>query len=86
MIIPQNSEQLVQLFNSPWFLILLIWSMFWKGIALWTASQRKQKIWFVGLFIFNTFGILEIIYLLFIAKAIIEINLVSDEKKKPRKE
>ena len=86
MMIPQNPEQLVQLFNSPWFLILLIWSMFWKGIALWTASQRKQKIWFVGLFIFNTFGILEIIYLLFIAKAIIEINLVSDEKKKPRKE
>ena len=48
MIIPQNPEQLLQLFNSPWFLILLIWSMFWKGIALWTASQRKQKIWFVG--------------------------------------
>jgi len=86
MIIPQNPEQLLELFNSPWFLILLIWSMFWKGIALWTASQRKQKIWFVGLFIFNTFGILEIIYLLFIAKAIIEIKLVSDEKKKPRKE
>ena len=40
----------------------------------------------VGLFIFNTFGILEIIYLLFVAKAIIEIKLVSDEKKKPRKE
>lgn len=46
------------------FISLLIWSLFWKGLALWTAGSRKEKIWFIILFLVNTVGILEIIYLL----------------------
>lgn len=46
------------------FIPLLIWSLFWKGLALWTAGNRKEKIWFIILFLVNTIGILEIIYLL----------------------
>lgn len=86
MIIPQTPDELLQFLNSPWFLVLLVWSMFWKGLALWTASQRRQKIWFIVLFIFNSFGILEIVYLLFIAKALVEIKLVSEKKKPERKD
>ncbi len=43
--------------------ILLIWSAIWKGIALWKSGKRWQLTWFVFLFIFNTAGILPIIYL-----------------------
>jgi len=48
--------------------ILFIWSLFWKGLALWRASQLKQRNWFVVLLVLNTVGILEIIYLFRFAK------------------
>jgi len=87
MIFPQNVAQLDAMLQSPWFLAALIWSMVVKGLALWQASQRRQKIWFVALFVVNTFGILELIYLLFVAKAIIEIRWVREagKKQKPKK-
>lgn len=43
--------------------VLFIWSLFWKGIALWRSSQFKQKNWFVVMLVLNTIGILEIVYL-----------------------
>ncbi len=46
----------------------MIWVLFWKGFALWTAAKRDNKKWFVALIIINTVGILEIIYLFFYAK------------------
>lgn len=45
-------------------IILMIWSTFWKGLACYEAGKRKEKLWFVILFIVNTIGILDIIYLL----------------------
>jgi hypothetical protein len=47
---------------------LMIWSMFWKGLALWHSSQRRQPWWFVILLIVNTAGLLEIIYIFAVAK------------------
>ena len=86
MIFPQNIAQLDTMLQSPWFLGALVWSMFWKGLALWHASQRQQKIWFIVIFVVNTFGILDLIYLLFVAKAIVEIKIVSDKKRtEPKK-
>lgn len=38
--------------------------MAWKGVALWRAGALKDKWWFIALFIINTFGVLEIFYLL----------------------
>lgn len=35
-----------------------------KGLALWRAAKRDQKVWFWVLIFVNTAGILEIIYLL----------------------
>jgi hypothetical protein len=48
--------------------ILFIWSLFWKGIALWRAAQLKQRNWFVVIVVLNTVGILELIYLFRFAK------------------
>ena len=42
---------------------LAIWSVAWKGIALWTAARRDDRNWFVALLVINTAGILEIVYL-----------------------
>lgn len=52
-------------------IILSIWQIAWKGIALWRTSQLKQRNWFIALFIlipFNDLAILEIIYLFWFAK------------------
>ena len=48
--------------------ILYVWSLFWKGVALWKAAHFKQRNWFVVMLVLNTFGLLEILYLLRFAK------------------
>ena len=49
-----------------WLIILLVaWTIPWKGIALWRSARNNQKIWFIIFMIVNTVGILEILYILF---------------------
>lgn len=50
------------------FSFLLFWSLIWKGFALWKAAELQQKKWFIVMLVVNTFGILEIIYLYFVAR------------------
>lgn len=38
-----------------------------KGYALWTAARRNEPWWFVILIFVNTIGILDLIYLYFVA-------------------
>ena len=54
---------LEKIINSNWVWVILVWIFIWKGLALWQASQRKQKIWFLLILVINDLGILEIIYL-----------------------
>lgn len=46
------------------FVLLALWEITWKGMALWRASKRGSKTWFVVMLVINTAGILPIIYLL----------------------
>ena len=49
---------------APWLLVLmLVWSLVWKGLALWRASRNGQRIWYIVLLLVNTLGLLEILYL-----------------------
>jgi hypothetical protein len=44
--------------NTPSVLllvILLLWDLVWKGIALWKAAREGQKYWFIAVLILNTF-------------------------------
>lgn len=50
------------------FYILTVWSLLWKGVALWRASKSGQRNWFIAMLILNTMGILEIVYLFRFAK------------------
>lgn len=52
--------------NQLFFVFFLIWSLFWKGFALWKSSQKKQLIWFIILLLINTLGLLEIAYVFFL--------------------
>ncbi len=55
--------------QNQWVIYALIaWTIPWKGIALWKSAKKGQKIWFVILLLFNTLGILDIIYIVFICK------------------
>jgi len=43
---------------------LLIWSIFWKGLALWRSARMNHKGWFIALLVINTVGIFEIVYII----------------------
>jgi len=43
--------------------LAVVWTMAWKGVALWRAGRNAHLVWFIVLFIVNTLGILEIIYI-----------------------
>lgn len=47
-------------------MIVFLWTLIWKSLALWQAAGKKQLIWFVILLVINTVGILEIIYLIYL--------------------
>lgn len=51
-----------------WLIPLIVWSVIWKGLALWKSARHNQLAWFVVMLVLNTAGILEIVYLLFFQK------------------
>jgi len=61
-------EQFV-LLNQGWIIpLLLLWTLPWKGVALWRASRNGQKKWFIALLVINTLAILDIVYIFFFSK------------------
>jgi len=44
-------------------IIIILWILFWKGYAVWTAAKNGHKRWFIALIVLNTFAILEIYYI-----------------------
>ncbi len=49
-------------------MILSVWTLVWKGLALWKASKKNSIPWFVIILILNTIGILEILYIFIFSK------------------
>ena len=57
--------------EKNWIIFVVIaalWTIPWKGVALWKSAKNGQKIWFVILFLINSLAILEIIYIFLFAK------------------
>jgi len=50
------------------FIILLLWSLLWKGLALWRAGRDGDKGWFIVLLLLNSAGVLDLFYLYFIKR------------------
>ena len=49
-------------------ILLMVWVLPWKGYALWTASRNNNKRWFIAILVLNTFALLDIFYIFYIAK------------------
>jgi len=57
------------LLANQWIIwLIIVWTIPWKGVALWKASENKNKIWFIVMLILNTFAILEITYIFYFSK------------------
>ncbi len=50
------------------FIIMITWTSIWKFVALWKAAKKDSLPWFIILAIFNTMGILEILYVYVFSK------------------
>lgn len=50
------------------FIIIMLWVLPWKAYALWTSARTHNKRWFIALILLNTFAILDIFYIFYIAK------------------
>lgn len=75
MLTPKEQEliKLAHWLNDPRialaFSVLIVWTLIWKGIALWKAAKNSQNTWFIVLLLVNTVGILEIIYIFFFSNS-----------------
>lgn len=55
--------------NNQWVIILIaLWVLPWKGVALWKAAKNNDSKWFIVLLILNTLAILEILYIFVFGK------------------
>ena len=53
------------LLQHLWVVILaLLWTLPWKGMALWKSARLGDRWWFAALLVINTLAILEILYIL----------------------
>ncbi len=61
---------MMELTDQQLILLLLVtlWTLPWKGVALWKAAQNKQKVWFIALLVLNTLAIVEILYIFYFSK------------------
>jgi len=70
---PTSASAVLQSLGIPaawlWlFILVAIWDLVWRGIALWKCGRNNQPVWFVFVLVVNSMGILPIIYLLFFQK------------------
>ncbi len=49
----------------PILILIAIWDGVWKAIGMWKSARNNQLAWFICILIFNTVGLLPILYLLF---------------------
>ncbi len=63
--------------NNPYYsetfffgvmIIIVVWTIPWKIVALWKAARQGQGVWFVVLLLLNTVAILEILYIFVFSK------------------
>jgi hypothetical protein len=48
--------------------IISLWDLVWKGIGMWHAGRNNQLPWFIVILLFNTAGILPLVYLIWFQK------------------
>ncbi|RJO60844.1 hypothetical protein C4544_04370 [candidate division WS5 bacterium] len=57
------------LIDNPWVIaVLILWTLPWKGWALWKAAKNDDKPWFIVMLLVNALAILEIFYIFIFSK------------------
>lgn len=51
-----------------WLLLLILWTLPWKAVALWRSARNGHRWWFIILLVVNTAAILEITYIFWFSK------------------
>ena len=55
--------------HYSWVIIpIIIWSIPWKGVALWKSAKNDHLGWFIALLIINSLAILDILYIFIFSK------------------
>lgn len=54
---------------NKWFLLFtILWTLPWKGFALWKAARKGEKYWFIVMLVVNSYALIEILYIFVFAK------------------
>ncbi|OGM29824.1 hypothetical protein A2801_00145 [Candidatus Woesebacteria bacterium RIFCSPHIGHO2_01_FULL_41_10] len=48
--------------------VVSLFDLVMKAIALWKAARARQKYWFIALLLLNTVGVIPLIYIFFVNK------------------
>ena len=51
-----------------WIILAVLWTIPWKGVAMWKAARLSHKKWFIALLIINSLAILDIYYIFVVAR------------------
>lgn len=54
--------------NIGVILLIIAWTLPWKGVALWKAARLGHKKWFIALLVISSLALLEIYYIFFVAR------------------
>ncbi|MBT7102077.1 hypothetical protein HN935_01045 [archaeon] len=65
-----------------WVYPILIWTIAWKAVGAWHSARDNNLLWFISFFIFNTFGVLPIVYVFFFRRAGFSKETAMKTKKK----
>lgn len=59
-----------QFLTQNWLMLVIagVWTIAWKGLALWKSARNGDRRWFIALLVINTLGLLEIVYLYLVKK------------------
>ena len=60
-----------ELISNNFLLVIIVaalWTIPWKGVALWKAARRGDFAWFVVILVVNTLAIIEILYIFIFSK------------------
>jgi hypothetical protein len=69
MLISNNTDAFAQYaWLMPVIIIASLWSFVWKALSLYRAGFNHSPGWFIALLIFNTLGILDILYIFVFGK------------------
>lgn len=69
-----NYLQNFGIFTGGILLVITVWSIIWKGAALWRSAKNDDNYWFIAILILNTLGILEIVYLFMFSKKKLQVK------------